>query len=201
MIAVENGNGLSVGCHVASEDPWGLKIAVPSGVRVVAHGHSVAFWCEAVQVAELHVQSTSAATVAVSETSLPSQRIELRGRGGDLRIDLRFEEFLLKDRGVGRPGLGWRRHDSERSLNYILDSPVTGQSPRKLLVVFSAIGAEYDFTFNYRASVKGNTYPKRSLWMTLAARGPTTGWTVGTIRSSMRRRGCWPSWSMSWASI
>ena len=160
VIAVESGNGLSVGCHVASEDPWGLKIAVPSGVRVVAHGHSVAFWCEAVQVAELHVQSTLAATVAVSETSLPSQRIELRGRGGELRIDLRFEKFLLKDRGVGRPGLGWRRHDSERSLNYILDSPVTGQSPRKLLVLFSAIGAEYDFTFNYRASVKGNTIAK-----------------------------------------
>ena len=160
VISVEHGNGLSVACQVESGDPWGLTIAVPVGVRVVAHGHSVAFWCEAVQVAELHVQSTSAAIVDASETSLPSQRIEIRGRGGDLRIDLRFEEFLLKDRGVGRPGLGWRRHDSERSLNYILDSSDSDPLPKKLLVVFSAIGAEYDFTFNYRATVEGNNVSK-----------------------------------------
>jgi hypothetical protein len=145
---------------VASGDPWGLKIAVPDGIRVVAHGHSVAFWCEAVQVAELHIQSTSAATVALSETSLSSQCVVLRGRSGDLKIDLRFEGFLLKDRGVGRPGLGWRRHNSERSLNYILDSPDSDQLPKKLLVVFSAIGAEYDFTFNYRATVEGNSVSK-----------------------------------------
>ena len=157
---LENCAGLAVGCQVAAENSWGLKIAVPDEVRVVAHGHSVAFWCEDVQVAELHVESTSVAAVALSEKARRSRLVELGGHGGDLRIHLRFEEFLLKDRGVGRAGLGWRRHDSERSLNYILDAPDSGQLPKKLLVVFSAIGAEYDFTFNYRATVEGNKMSK-----------------------------------------
>lgn len=151
-------NVLSV--DVAAENPWELKLAVPGSVRIVAHGHSAAFWSGDVQVAELHVASTSAAVVSASESSNPSQQVELRGHSGDLRIDLRFDGFLLKDRGVGRAGLGWRRHQSGRSLNYILDSPVSEPVPRKLLVVFSAIGAAYDFTFNYRATVEGNNLSK-----------------------------------------
>ncbi|WP_427007102.1 hypothetical protein [Pseudarthrobacter sp. H2] len=157
---VDDGDALSVDCQVAAERVWGLRIALPAGVRIVAHGHSAAFWLEDVQIAELHVESTSAAAISVSELSRPVQRVELGGQGGDLRIGLRFSGFLLKDRGVGRAGLGWRRHDSGRSLNYILDSPVSERLPKKLLVVFSAIGPEYDFTFNYRATVEGNNLSK-----------------------------------------
>ncbi|MDD1477242.1 hypothetical protein [Arthrobacter sp. H16F315] len=106
-------------------------------------------------MAELHVESTSPAAVTVSELSSQHQGVQLGGYGGELRIDLRFDRFLLKDRGVGKPGGGWRRHESGRSFNYILDSPLSDQLPKKLLVVFSAIGAEYDFTFNYRATLEG----------------------------------------------
>lgn len=160
MQAFEDSDALSVDCQVAPEIAWGLKISAPVGVRVVAHGHSVAFWLEDLQLAELHVESTSPAAVSLSEPSPRNQRVVLEGHGGQLKIDLRFDWFLLKDRGVGRAGRGWRRHESGRSLNYILDSPDSEQLPKKLLVVFSAIGAEYDFTFNYRATIERNNLSK-----------------------------------------
>lgn len=158
--AAGDGEVLAVDCEVAAERGWKLGVAVPAGVRIIAHGHSAAFWLDDVQVAELHVESTSAAAISVSDPSPLIQRLELAGQRGGLRIDLRFAGFLLKDRGVGRAGLGWRRYESERSLNYMVDSPASGHVPKKLLVVFSAIGAEYDFTFNYRATVAGNNLSK-----------------------------------------
>ena len=140
------------------DQPWSVRIGIPEGVRVVAHGHSAAFWADEQQLGEIHVENTAPARLAT--TAGPAGRqLELAGEAGSVRVRLHLDSFLLRDRGIGRPGLSWLRHESGRSFNYLLDRP-EGEQGGKLLVVFSAIGAEYDFTFNYRASLQQSRLPK-----------------------------------------
>ncbi|WP_162943620.1 hypothetical protein [Arthrobacter celericrescens] len=153
-----------------SGGPWDLRLGIPEGARVVAHGHSAAFWAEDVQFGELHLECTTPARLSV-EASPEGRQLALSGEGGSVQVRLHLDGFLLKDRGIGRPGLNWLRHDSGRSFNYLLDradrssradrSDGAGAAAAgKLLVVFSAIGAEYDFTFNYRASLEQSRLSK-----------------------------------------
>lgn len=142
------------------DEHWNFRFIVPTGVRVVAHGHSAALWLGDRQLAEIHLDSTAAGSLNFDGASASSPEISLRGAAGSVRILLRMDDFLLKDRDVGRGSLNWRRHDAERSLNYLLDGPSPGARGNKLLVVFSAIGAEHDFTFNYRSTVENNKLAK-----------------------------------------
>lgn len=148
-------HGLNFEGDIAPDCAWHLRMNLTPELRVVAHGHSASLWLGEVQVAELHVESTTAATLSLNEGDLSLRQIGLHGVGGSVKIVLRLDAFLLTDRGVGQGKLNWRRHNSARSLNYLLDDGVPSTAAGKLLVVFSAIGAEYDYTFNYRASLAG----------------------------------------------
>lgn len=148
-------HGPSFEGDVAPGRAWHLRMKIAPELRVVAHGHSASLWLGHVQVAELHLEATSAATLSLYEDDLPLQQIGLQGVGGSVKVILRLDKFLLTDRGVGDGKLDWRRYNSTRSLNYLLDDGAPSTTAGKLLVVFSAIGAEYDYTFNYRASLAG----------------------------------------------
>lgn len=144
----------------ATADEWNVRIVMPSGVRVVAHGHSAALWLDDEQLAEVHIESTRTASMNFDVEGPSARNLGLQGTGGSVRIRLRLDGFLLRDRGIGQGDLNWCRHNSARSLNYLLDNQSPDSSGNKLLVVFSAIGAEYDFTFNYRSTVKDNKLAK-----------------------------------------
>lgn len=153
--------GLILEGDAGSGGPWGLRLDIPDGARVVAHGHSAAFWSDDVQFGELHLECTTPARLS-AEVGRGGRRLALSGEGGRVRVRLHLDGFMLKDRGIGRPGLNWLRYESGRSFNYLLDRAdrSDGASAGKLLVVFSAIGAEYDFTFNYRASLEQSRLSK-----------------------------------------
>ncbi|WP_426298228.1 hypothetical protein [Arthrobacter sp. R-11] len=156
--------GFVLEADAGSGGQWDVRLEIPEGVHLVAHGHSAAFWSDEVQFGELHLESTTAARLSV-EAGPGGRRLALAGHGGGVRIRLQLDRFLLKDRGIGRPGMNWLRHDSGRSFNYLLDraegaNRSDGSSAGKLLVVFSAIGAEHDFTFNYRASLEQSRLSK-----------------------------------------
>ncbi|MSS00118.1 hypothetical protein FYJ28_15015 [Arthrobacter sp. BL-252-APC-1A] len=72
----------------------------------------------------------------------------------DLRLHVQNKEGLLVPRGVSSPASGWAVWQGERHLTYLLEEPVSGAGRSKLCVAFSAIGAPYDFTYNYRSSLK-----------------------------------------------
>lgn len=145
------GSAIRLVAQGESLELWAITVRVPPEMRLVVHGHSATFWIGSLQVAELLLQSSAAAGLRLSPGDRGQSQLEVFGDAGSCCIELRFEDFQLKDRGVGRGGLNWRRHESRRSFNYLMERGSAAGSG-KLLVVFSALGAEYDFTFNYRAA-------------------------------------------------
>lgn len=70
-----------------------------------------------------------------------------------VRVHLATAEGLIIDRGVSEPEGNWKVWKSERSLTYKVERPISIAGRSKLCVVFSAIGAPYDFTYNYRSAL------------------------------------------------
>lgn len=79
--------------------------------------------------------------------------ISLRNSSVEIEWEMRTRDFLLKDRGITPFNEEWRTFEGEKPVHYLLDLP-EGKSPDKLAIVFSAMGQLWDFTYNYRSSMR-----------------------------------------------
>lgn len=150
----------------ASPDDSVLGWMVPSGFVVEAHGHCLAFYGQdGVKVGEAFVCATGPAVVKEcgamprgEKANRRGQLIQISAKGPHKGMDLciRNGNYWLQDRGLVLTDSSWRRwHAGERSLSYLLENPRTTSGRNHLVVVFSAIGSDYDFTYNYRTALSG----------------------------------------------
>lgn len=79
--------------------------------------------------------------------------IDVYAENCELNYDFRVQDFKYVPRGIGvRPE--WQTYQGQVPVNYILDNPTPGKEHDKLIVVFSAITAPGDFSYNYRRSLQ-----------------------------------------------
>lgn len=89
-------------------------------------------------------------------TNVPASVIEydVDSQVVSLSWQFRTQNFLLNDRGITPYNRQWKTFYGEKPVRYVLDWAGEGD-PDSLLLVFSAVNPINDFTFNYRASLKG----------------------------------------------
>ncbi|AGS35382.1 hypothetical protein B841_09550 [Corynebacterium maris DSM 45190] len=99
-------------------------------------------------------------------TAIPADALEVDVEGSSFEIfwTLRSSDFRLRDRGI-TPYSEWKTYQGEKPVNYLLDLPkdMKDGSCRQVAVVFSAISEKWDFTYNYRDSMKN--YPGAVLYI------------------------------------
>ena len=71
----------------------------------------------------------------------------------ELSYDFRVQNFKYVPRGIG-VSPEWQTYYGQVPVNYILDNPTPNKDHDKLIVVFSAITAPGDFSYNYRRSLQ-----------------------------------------------
>lgn len=130
----------------------------PEGVgRFEVHGQSLAaFSHSGAKVAELEIVSNVPSTTSLLEDEDGNlyPRIRMVGEAADARLSLRRSNFLIADRNVGDENAGWKSWQHKIRLNYLLDAPKSAKGKRNLIVIFSSLGRDYDFTYNYRSSLR-----------------------------------------------
>lgn len=131
-------------------------------VIIESHGHSIALFDRQLKkIGEAYVDSDGPVSLTIVDDPNASEntgdratlvRFCSESSSDRLALTFRNDRFVVRDRGVANPDNGWRRwSDGCRSLTYLLDPPRTETGKSHLLVVFSALGSDYDFTYNYRA--------------------------------------------------
>lgn len=139
-----------------------IEWMMPADSWVEVHGHSLALFDSGhVQVAEALIEASGPVIVRESECGTrPSVVITSSGKSCRIDMLVKYGDFQLVDRGVSAASSKWARwHEGERVVTYLLEEPKTLEGRSRLVVVFSAIGAEYDFTYNYRSSLSNlDTY-------------------------------------------
>ncbi|MCC3269915.1 hypothetical protein MUG94_11365 [Arthrobacter gengyunqii] len=131
----------------------------PAGTnRFEVHGQLIAAFEGNRRVAELEVTSDGPSTIRLvaSGNERPYPQIRVAGGAGGVSINVRRSQFQLVERSVGREDLGWMSWQNIVHLNYLLDVPQTAAGRKNLVVVFSSLGREYDFTYNYRSALQGS---------------------------------------------
>ncbi|MEE2524054.1 accessory Sec system protein Asp2 [Pseudarthrobacter sp. J47] len=140
-------------------------------VEAVLHGQGFELFHGGKKMLDLHFEADVPTTVSLhkGETkpkylgwrfpkfgqSIPAPvvRIRFKGNAASLRTSIRFNDFFYKNRGLQEPSEGWQRSNTERGLNYLFSPAKTDVGRSKLVVVFTAIHAPGDFTFNYKQSL------------------------------------------------
>ncbi|MEX3504911.1 heparinase II/III family protein [Corynebacterium sp. LK2510] len=79
--------------------------------------------------------------------------IDVKGSSANLVWELRTKGFLMRERGITPASSKWKTFAGEKVVRYLVDWDDQSTPPERLLVVFSAVTAKYDFTYNYRASL------------------------------------------------
>lgn len=131
----------------------------PSGVsRFEVHGHSVgAYASSGPKVAELEIDSNVPTRISMAKDGEghPFPLIRISGASIDARLSVRHSQFRIVERSVGLEEGGWKTWQNVLHLNYLLEPPITAAGRKKLTVVFSSLGSDYDFTYNYRSALMG----------------------------------------------
>lgn len=127
---------------------------IPQGHSLRMHGHCLGLY-DAVfkKVAEATV--TSAGPVVTSE-SPDGRQVSFTAQEAEQRINVlvKRRDFQIVERGQMPSTPEWVRwSEGERQLTYLLVAPKTLEGRSRMMVVFSAIGAEFDFTYNYRSAL------------------------------------------------
>ena len=134
----------------------------PAGVsRFEVHGQVLAAFEGDRKVAELEVAAQDPSTVRlVSDVSdgigSPYPEVRVARGKGNATFSLRRAQFQVVERSVGREDLGWMSWQNIVHLNYLLDVPEVESGRKSLIVVFSSLGRDYDFTYNYRTALQGS---------------------------------------------
>ena len=148
----------------SSKDDSVMEWTVPSQLIVEPHGHSVALYAED-RSKRGEASISASGPVVVKEwdrahlgESLNEHgqliKITAKGPHKGMRVNIRDKNFKFQERGLVHADSPWRRwHAGERHLSYLLERPKSGAGKKRLVVVFSAIGNEYDFTYNYRSAL------------------------------------------------
>lgn len=126
--------------------------------RFEVHGQVIAAFEGNRKVAELEVSADGPSTIRLvaNANNDPYPRIRVAGGAGDVSICVRRSRFQIVERSVGREDLGWMSWQNIVHLNYLLDVPRTAIGRENLVVVFSSLGRDYDFTYNYRSALQGS---------------------------------------------
>lgn len=127
--------------------------------RYEVHGHSVAAYDSADRkVAELLVSAnvSTRMELALDASGCLSPRVRMDVPGAMARVSILESQFVIADRRVGDPRSGWRSWQNDIRLSYLLEPPATFKGAESLTVVFSALSADYDFTYNYRSALDGS---------------------------------------------
>lgn len=151
---------LTVMIAAGSEDFF-LDWEVPWGYVIEPHGHSLALYDKnSKKTIEAYVDSSGPVSLHTLTGQHPSKearvgkevvRFTAMGSHGSVSLTFRSGGFRLVERGIADPANRWRRwNEGLRPLTYLLEQPRSIEGRSRLLVVFSALGAEYDFTYNYR---------------------------------------------------
>ena len=69
----------------------------------------------------------------------------------DIKWDFRTEKFQVVDRGITPKSSLWKTFYGEKPVRYLLDRSEGAENA--LLFIFSAVSKNFDFTYNYRASL------------------------------------------------
>ncbi|WP_146364493.1 hypothetical protein [Arthrobacter yangruifuii] len=136
-----------------------IRWQIPAGYRMEVHGHAfVLANRRSRRLAEVTIQADAPVRLrsAGAETPLSprSSEVTLSGSAGTgTSITVSGGTMRVIDRGVQDKGGEWRIWNGRRSLTYCLEEPLSEHGKSTLCVAFSAIGAPYDFTYNYKSSL------------------------------------------------
>lgn len=139
---------------------FSLFWTIPKPYDVEVHGHSfVLLDRKRAHVGEIRIEADGPSTLVGGRVDNWSSRVSKQQKVTltactDVRLHVRNKDGLLVPRGVSSPGAGWAVWQGERPLTYLLEKPLSAAGRSRLCVAFSAIGAPYDFTYNYRSSLK-----------------------------------------------
>ena len=132
----------------------GLVWSAPRGAVFEVHGHSfVLVDADGRRQGEVLVEADGPALLLGHRVNGRAKRVTLRC-SARATIRVRTGELLTVERGVALLQSGWQTWDGPRQLTYLLDAPRTAAGKRRLCIVFSAIGAPRDFTYNYRSALE-----------------------------------------------
>ncbi|MCC3293033.1 hypothetical protein LJ756_00155 [Arthrobacter sp. zg-Y411] len=133
-----------------------LTWSIPARYRIEGHGHSFVLVSRRSRPADLLLEANAPLKLRFGTEPagmfFKYRRVTLVGAPGT-EVTVRIGHNLVADRGVGAPGSGWKVWHGPRQLTYFLEEPLTEAGKNKLCVAFSAIGAPYNFTYNYRSSL------------------------------------------------
>ncbi|GAA1358664.1 hypothetical protein GCM10009636_31830 [Arthrobacter koreensis] len=140
---------------------FSLSWTVPRPYDVEVHGHSFALLDrKKAHVGEVRIEADGPAKLVRDRAEKQSfgvlgqqQKVTLTACA-DVRLHVHTNDGLLVPRGVSGADEAWSVWQGERHLTYLLEEPISEAGCSKLCVAFSAIGAPYDFTYNYRSSLK-----------------------------------------------
>lgn len=148
-----------------------LEIVLPRSLSVESHGHCAVLRAADECVAEIYIESSVAVSFksSIRDDGHPVLTLVTQGTTIDCRII--FEDFKFIDRGIGASGSPWKRYRHERDLWYLIEGINPVSNSAGLLVVFSALAPDYDFSFNYRKTVANWVGPKLFILDDFGARG------------------------------
>lgn len=144
---------------------------IGTNVDVILHGQGFELFQQGKKLLDLHFEADLATTVSVhrGETTplylgwrfpkfgqalaAPVVRVRFKGQRASIRTTIRTSDFFYQDRGLNDSNGGWQQSKTERNLNYLLTPAKTDLGRSKLVVVFTAIHAVGDFTFNYKQTL------------------------------------------------
>ncbi len=107
------------------------------------------------RVGEVRFEAEGPVRLLHTRSELPlgqGSRVTLEA-SASVAVHLQTDGGFIVDRGVSDPAEGWQVWNGERSLTYLLEEPHSKHGETRLCVVFSAIGAPWDFTYNYRSAL------------------------------------------------
>lgn len=146
----------------ASKTPVRIELRLGSELILETHGHCLAVYdANSVKLAEALVKS--AGPVSVREVTsfrrlkgAQSQAVQMSTNNlvDELSVTIRSGSFQMRAGKANRTKSHWQRwHGTERSLTYLVDEPKSALGRTRLIVVFSAIGSEFSFSYNYRTTL------------------------------------------------
>lgn len=141
--------------HAGQAPDTGITWRAPRGGRFEVHGHGLVLLDAAGRRrGEVLVDAAGPACFRASGPG-PAARQATLFTAAEAVFRIRAGKLLTVDRGVGTGPSRWRSWDGGRRLTYLIEEPSSAAGRKRLCVVFSAIGAERDFTYNYRSALQG----------------------------------------------
>ncbi|GAB3526631.1 heparinase II/III domain-containing protein [Arthrobacter monumenti] len=154
----------------ANDHRYELLWNLGTEVRPVLHGQGFELFHRGEKILDLHIQANVATSLSITRgrkkptplgwkfpkfgEAVPAGVVSIKfsGRNPILKTNIRLADFTYQDRGLVAQGTRWKRHRDVVPVNYLL-CRATEDASRKLVVLFSAMGAPGDFNHNYKETL------------------------------------------------